>query len=72
MKVSTVFGLCIVAFLLLSIVDVSDAEEIDSEKATEERGYCAEKNIKCNDIHCCTGLKCKCNSSRTNCVCRKE
>nr|P86269.1 RecName: Full=Purotoxin-1; Short=PT1; AltName: Full=OMICRON-lycotoxin-Am1a; Short=OMICRON-LCTX-Am1a [Alopecosa marikovskyi]2KGU_A Chain A, Purotoxin-1 [Alopecosa marikovskyi] len=35
-------------------------------------GYCAEKGIRCDDIHCCTGLKCKCNASGYNCVCRKK
>nr|6F61_A Chain A, purotoxin-6 [Thomisus onustus] len=29
-------------------------------------GYCATKGIKCNDIHCCSGLKC--DSKRKVCV----
>nr|2N6N_A Chain A, U4-agatoxin-Ao1a [Agelena orientalis] len=32
-------------------------------------GYCAEKGIKCHNIHCCSGLTCKCKGS--SCVCRK-
>nr|P84015.1 RecName: Full=U23-ctenitoxin-Pn1a; Short=U23-CNTX-Pn1a; AltName: Full=Venom protein PN10C5 [Phoneutria nigriventer] len=32
-------------------------------------GFCAQKGIKCHDIHCCTNLKCVREGS--NRVCRK-
>nr|AKT08992.1 putative neurotoxin LTDF 07-01 [Dolomedes fimbriatus] len=72
MKTSILLALCISAILLLSMVDASNAEEMNSQEVPEERGYCAENGIKCNDLHCCSGLVCKCNSSRSNCVCRKK
>nr|WHA03974.1 Ls_25 precursor [Lycosa singoriensis] len=72
MRPSTVFGLCAIVVLMLTIADISGADGIKSQEAPEERGYCAEKGIRCDDIHCCTGLKCKCNNSGYNCVCRKK
>uniref|UniRef100_A0A482ZJW6 U2-Lycotoxin-Lsp1a_3 n=1 Tax=Lycosa sp. SGP-2016 TaxID=1905177 RepID=A0A482ZJW6_9ARAC len=72
MRTSTILGLCAVVVLLLTIADFSGADEINAQDAPEERGYCAEKGIRCDDIHCCTGLKCKCNDSGYNCVCRKK
>nr|WFG53397.1 neurotoxin icc1c.pk001.g5 [Cheiracanthium punctorium] len=64
------------SFLLAVIVLISTAkadEEVE-EAVLEERGYCAENGIKCNDLHCCTGLKCKCTDRGLfdrDCVCRK-
>nr|AGR53500.1 cystine knot toxin [Dolomedes mizhoanus] len=72
MKIPILLGLCISGILLLSILHVSNAEEVNSQEVPQERGYCAEKGIKCNDIHCCSNLVCKCDSSRSNCVCRKK
>uniref|UniRef100_A0A482Z819 U37-Lycotoxin-Lsp1b_1 n=1 Tax=Lycosa sp. SGP-2016 TaxID=1905177 RepID=A0A482Z819_9ARAC len=36
--------------LLLTIADFSGADEINSQDVPEERGYCAEKGIRCDDI----------------------
>nr|Q5Y4U5.1 RecName: Full=U4-agatoxin-Ao1a; Short=U4-AGTX-Ao1a; AltName: Full=Mu-2Aaga_15; Flags: Precursor [Agelena orientalis]AAU87899.1 toxin-like structure mu-2Aaga_15 precursor [Agelena orientalis] len=68
MKKSTVIVLSLAAFVLLSVMQFSAAEDIKME-VEEQRGYCAEKGIKCHNIHCCSGLTCKCKGS--SCVCRK-
>uniref|UniRef100_A0A4Q8K2P4 U5-Sparatoxin-Hju1d_1 n=1 Tax=Heteropoda jugulans TaxID=1358901 RepID=A0A4Q8K2P4_9ARAC len=55
--------------LMFTIVEFTTSEERSSEEVVEERGYCAQKGIKCHDLHCCTGLKCKTEGSSK--VCRK-
>nr|UNJ19404.1 Tx-617 [Heteropoda pingtungensis] len=56
--------------LMLSVIEFTSSEERSSEEVVEERGYCAQKGIKCHDLHCCTGLKCKTEGSSK--VCRKS
>ena len=72
MKSQMIIGLCLAVFVMLTIIEYSNAEESIEQEILQERGYCAEKGIKCNDIHCCSGLTCKCNANRSNCVCRKK
>nr|WHA03969.1 Ot_76 precursor [Oxyopes takobius] len=72
MKATLILGLCTAAVLMISLADLSSAEEMNSEYKAQERGYCAENGILCNDIHCCENLKCRCNPGRTTCVCRKK
>uniref|UniRef100_A0A482Z8Y2 U5-Saltitoxin-Pre1a_1 n=1 Tax=Phidippus regius TaxID=1905328 RepID=A0A482Z8Y2_9ARAC len=69
MKATATISFLFVALLFVTMVESFNAEEIEDSVVPEERGYCAERGIKCNDIHCCTGLKCKCKNG--DCVCRK-
>nr|WHA03970.1 Ot_66 precursor [Oxyopes takobius] len=72
MKAALILGLCTAAILMISFADLSSAEEMYPDDMPQERGYCAENGIKCNDIQCCGNLKCRCNPGRTNCVCTKK
>uniref|UniRef100_A0A4Q8K365 U5-Sparatoxin-Hju1b_1 n=1 Tax=Heteropoda jugulans TaxID=1358901 RepID=A0A4Q8K365_9ARAC len=67
---SSVVVILFATLLMFSIVEFTTSEERSSEEVVEERGYCAEKGIKCHDLHCCTGLKCKREGSSQ--VCRKN
>nr|WHA03977.1 Lt_55 precursor [Lachesana tarabaevi] len=58
MKCYFVFGFILMTMLVVSVMETTATEENTDGKIAEERGYCAEKNIKCDNIHCCTGLKC--------------
>uniref|UniRef100_A0A4Q8K6N9 U5-Sparatoxin-Hju1c_2 n=1 Tax=Heteropoda jugulans TaxID=1358901 RepID=A0A4Q8K6N9_9ARAC len=67
---SSVAVILFATLLMFTIVEFTTSEERSSEEVVEERGYCAQKGIKCHDLHCCTGLKCKTEGSSK--VCRKN
>nr|WHA03975.1 Tb_85 precursor [Tibellus oblongus] len=69
MKTTFLIGFLLMAIVCITMAEMNNAE--DAQAPEEERGYCAQKGIKCHDIHCCSGLKCVCNSSRSSCVCKK-
>nr|AHF45737.1 secretory peptide [Heteropoda venatoria] len=67
---SSVAIILFATLLMFSIVEFTRSEEGSSEEFVQERGFCAEKGIKCHDLHCCTGLICKTEGSSK--VCRKK